>query len=528
MIKTTSSKLIILFSIFLVLSGNLAFFRNVADVYSVSQPNNLIYIGSLSVLLTGLIILLFTLSTPIYTTKPVLTLILLVSSVAGYFMNEYNVVIDQDMIRNISQTNVSETMDLLSLKLMFYFLFLGVLPSVFVYKANIEYGSLKKELVSKLKVIIISILIIASQVFMFSKFYTSFVREHKPLRYYTNPTYYLYSLGKYITSAFHNGETVITPIGTDAKIPVTDEDRELIVLVIGEAVRADRFSLNGYPRETNPLLMKEDVISFSNMHSCGTSTAVSVPCMFSIFNRTDYKDGKAKSTENMLDVLRHAGIHILWRDNNSSSKGVAVNVTYEDYRSPYRNTVCDTECRDEGMLEGLQEYIDSQEDGDILIVLHQMGNHGPAYYRRYPKAFEKFTPVCMTNELEKCSREEINNAYDNAVLYTDYFLSKVISLLKQNSAGFESSLVYISDHGESLGENHLYLHGLPYWLAPENQKHVAALMWFGKSFNIDRDSLRDKTAEEFSHDNLFHTILGLMELGTSVYDKKMDIINFDE
>lgn len=134
----------------------------------------------------------------------------------------------------------------------------------------------------------------------------------------------------------------------------------------------------------------------------------------------------------------------------------------------------------------------------------------------------------MTNELEKCSREEINNAYDNAVLYTDYFLSKVISLLKQNSAGFESSLVYISDHGESLGENHLYLHGLPYWLAPENQKHVAALMWFGKSFNIDRDSLRDKTAEEFSHDNLFHTILGLMELGTSVYDKKMDIINFDE
>jgi len=320
--KITTSKITILVSIFLVLFSNLSFFRNVTDVYSISQLYNIIYTGSLAVLLISFITLLFTLVTLKYTTKPVLTFILLVSSVASYFMDTYSIVIDQNMIQNIVQTSIAESVDLFSFKLVLYFLFLGVLPSWFIYKVNIKYGSLKTELMSRLKVIIISLLIIASQVLIFSKFYTSFIREHKPLRYYTNPTYYIYSLGKYLNSTYKNSELVVTPIGMDAKIPETDTDRELIILVIGEAARADRFSLNGYQRETNPLLKKEAVISFSNVHSCGTATAVSVPCMFSIFNRADYSDKKFKSTENMLDVLIHAGVNILWRDNNSSSKGV--------------------------------------------------------------------------------------------------------------------------------------------------------------------------------------------------------------
>ena len=224
---------------------------------------------------------------------------------------------------------------------------------------------------------------------------------------------------------------------------------------------------------------KEDVINFSNVFSSGTATAVSLPCMFSLFGRGGCNGQKEMSTENLFDVLRHAGISILWRDNNSDSKGVALRVPYQDFKNPQKNSVCDIECRDEGMLTGLQAYIDGKRSGDILIVLHQMGNHGPAYYKRYPESFEKFKPVCKTNQLEKCSREEIGNAYDNAILYTDYFLSKVIALLKANSQGFETGMVYMSDHGESLGENGLYLHGLPYFMAPETQKHIAALMWFG-------------------------------------------------
>ena len=202
---------------------------------------------------------------------------------------------------------------------------------------------------------------------------------------------------------------------------------------------------------------------------------------------------------------------------------------YEDFQNPDKNSICENgECRDEGMLVGLQEYINGIQTGDIFIVLHQMGNHGPAYYKRYPKAFEKFTPVCKTNQLEECSAEEIGNAYDNAVLYTDYFLSKTINLLKQNTAQFETAMVYFSDHGESMGEKGLYLHGLPYYMAPDTQKHIGAIMWFGDSFEIDKNALKKKSANAFSQDNLFHTIIGLMEIETDVYDQSMDIVNSEE
>ena len=522
----TNSKLAILVSLFLVLFGNISFFKNVVDVYPLSL-GNIAFLASLAILLTSLIVLLLTLVTSKYTTKPVLITILLVSSLASYFMDSYSVVLDHTMIQNIVQTNIDESVDLFSFKLILYFLFLGILPSIFIYKVSVENGTLKTELLAKLKVIVVALLIMISMVFMFSRFYTSFLREHKPLRYYTNPTYYIYSIVKYINNVFKGGGIVVQAIGMDAKIPPTDTDRELIILVVGEAARADRFSLNGYPRETNPLLKKEDIINFSNMWSCGTSTAVSVPCMFSIFGRDGYSDKKAKSTQNLIDVLHHAGIHILWRDNNSDSKGVALNVAYEDFKNPKNNPVCDIECRDEGMLNGLQEYIAGQKTGDIFIVLHQMGNHGPAYYKRYPKSFERFTPTCKTSQLEKCTPQEIGNAYDNAILYTDYFLSKVIRLLKKNSRRFETAMVYMSDHGESLGENSLYLHGLPYFMAPDTQKHIGALMWFGDEFHIDKNALRTKSVKEYSHDNLFHTILGLMEVDTSLYDKNKDIIHYD-
>lgn len=521
--KITHFKIILLTSLFLLLFDNFSFFRNVLVVYPASL-NNMGFLFSLAVVLTNVMVLLFTIFCTKYTVKPILIIILLASSLASYFMNEYNIFIDDSMIQNILETDIRESLDLFSFKLVLYLLFAGILPSIFVYKVKIEYRSLKAELLSRLKIIAGALLIIVLMLFPFTKFYTSFLREHKRLRYYTNPTYYIYSIGEYFASSMNASEIVIMPIGSDAKIPETDMDRELVILVIGEAARADRFSLNGYQRETNPLLKKEDVINLPNVYSCGTSTAVSVPCMFSIYNRDEYSDKKGKSTQNILDVLSHAGVNILWRDNNSNSKGVALRVAYEDYKDPNNNPICDVECRDEGMLEGLQEYIDSQKQGDILIVLHQMGNHGPAYYKRYPKHFEKFSPTCKTNQLEECTEEEINNAYDNAILYTDYFLSKVIKLLKQNTNRFESAMLYLSDHGESLGEKNLFLHGLPYAMAPETQKRIAAIMWFGDGFEIDKDAIRNNASKEYSQDNLFHTLLGLMEVDTSVYDQNMDIV----
>lgn len=515
------TRLILSVSLFLALFFNLSFFRHTLEIYPASI-GNLAFLASIFVLLTACNTLLLGLVGWRHVTKPLLIVVLLVSSLAAYFMDTYNMFIDDSMIRNIVNTDIGESTDLLSFKLVLYFIFLGVIPSILIYKTDT--GSIKTELISKLKIIVISLVVITSVVLVFGKFYSSFFREHKTVRYYVNPTFYIYSAGKYLSSFHDKTDAAITPVGVDARIPPTDEDRELVIIVIGETARSDRFSLNGYTRETNPLLKKEDVISFTNVHSCGTSTAVSVPCMFSVLGRKGFSNSGVRSTENLLDVLTHAGINVLWRDNNSNSKGVALRVPYENYKKSDTNPVCDDECRDEGMLVGLQNYVDRTKIGDIVIILHQMGNHGPAYYKRYPKEFEKFTPVCKTGELNKCTIEEINNAYDNAILYTDYFLSKVIEFLKNNTSQFETAMVYVSDHGESLGENGLYLHGLPYFMAPDTQTHIPAIMWFGDSYPVDRVALRGHMSHEYTHDNIFHTILGLVEIESSVYRKELDLV----
>jgi len=513
----TQTKLIIIIALFFTLFSNYSFFSNVVEVYPF-EGMNIVYILSVSILLFTFMVFLFSLLSNRYIIKPFIIIILLVSSLTSYFMNSYHVVIDSSMIRNSMQTDLAESLDLFNINMLLYLLFLGILPSIFVYKVKLKSSSFKVEFFRKIKTLLFSLLIIVIVLFSFSKFYTSFFREHKPLRYYTNPTYWIYSIGDYIAKTLNSGEIVVKPIGLDANITPTNTPHKLVIMVVGEASRADHFSLNGYERKTNPLLEKENIINFSHFSSCGTSTAVSVPCMFSVYDKSDYSYKKGISIQNVLDVLDHTKqVSILWRDNNSDSKGVAIRLPYEDYKSSKNNTVCDQECRDEGMLVGLDKYIEQHKNKDILIVLHQMGNHGPAYYKRYPKEFEKFKPVCKTNQLEECTQESIANAYDNAILYSDYFLVKSINFLKKYK-DFDTSLLYIADHGESLGENGIYLHGLPYFMAPDAQTHVGAFAWFGKNTHKNID-----TNKTYSQDNLFHTLIGLFNVKTEVYDKKMDI-----
>lgn len=523
----SNNRLILAAALLLAAFFNFSFFLHAAEVYP-PAVGNLAFLASLFVLLTACHILLLGMVAWRFVTRPLLITVFLVSSLAAYFMDTYNVIIDDGMIRNIAKTDVGEAVDLYSPMLVVYFVLLGVLPSVLIYRVTVKTESLATALVSRLKIMAVALVVLAAVVLLFGKTYASFFREHKTVRFYANPTYYIYSAAEYISDTFRDTGKAVAPLGTDARIPPTDQDRELIVLVVGETARADRFSLNGYARETNPLLKKEDVFSFTNVHSCGTSTAVSVPCMFSVFGHGRFTSTNAITNENLLDVLSHAGINVLWRDNNSDSKGVALRVPYESFKQDNSNTVCDTECRDEGMLVGLQEYVDKTTRGDIVIVLHQMGNHGPAYFKRYPQEFEKFTPVCASSELDRCSVEEIGNAYDNAILYTDYFLSRVIAFLKQNDAGFETAMVYVSDHGESLGENGLYLHGMPYMIAPQEQTHVPAILWFGKNYHIDRGDLRLHMSHPYSHDNIFHTILGLVEIQSEVYRPELDLAHHED
>ncbi len=520
------TKLIIFVAVFWLLLANGRFFGQVLAVYPVNLSNS-VFLLSLFIVFSCVNVLLLALLCWRYTAKPVLMVLLLVTSATAYFMDSYHIIIDDVMLDNIIKTDTAESLDLLSLKLFFYLTFLWLLPALWVYRVAIVQPPFRTALWEKLQLMAGALALAVGLIVLLGQFYAPFFREHKPLRFYSNPSYYLYSLGKYLSQSTKQN-LPLKSIGLDAKISSTDAYRELIIFVVGETARADHFALNGYPRPTNPLLSQQQVISFSNVWACGTSTAVSVPCLFSIYGRDDYDPEQAHATENVLDILQRVGVNVLWLDNNSDSKGVAERVPYESYKTPDKNPMCDSECRDVGMLSHLQAYINAHPKGDIFIVLHQMGNHGPAYFKRYPPQFEKFTPTCQTNQLEQCTPEQINNSFDNAILYTDYFLNKTIELLKKNSQQFEAILFYISDHGESLGENGLYLHGLPYFIAPDAQKQVPLILWFSDSFDNYHENhvlgLKQKSQQLYSHDHVFHTVLGLLEIKTDVYDPKQDII----
>ena len=525
--KFSITSLVIAVSLFLTLTGNLKFFTEVIGVYPLES--NMTFVVSLFIWLFSFLAVFLLLISFRYTVKPILILLLLSSSVVSYFANNYGTIFDDNMIINSLETNLAESLDLASFKLAIYVLILGIIPSILVFKAPLKDSSLATVLWSKVKVIIILIVVFILVMLAFSKSYTSFARENKQLRLHINPTYFLYAIGKYTRNQFESIDQPFVTIGQDAIVKRQDQSNKLIIVVAGETARADRFSLNGYQRETNPLLSKQQVVSFAKMSSCGTDTAVSLPCMFSSLNKGSYSHTQGKNMSNALDVLSTAGVKVMWRDNNSSSKSVADRIDYQDFRSEKMNTICDIECRDEGMLVGLQSYIEGNKDKDIVIVLHMMGSHGPAYYKRYPKNFEKFTPVCRTNQLNECSNEQINNAYDNTILYTDYFLSKVIELLKDNQATYKTAMFYMSDHGESLGENGLYLHGMPYFIAPKEQTHVGSIMWFDSEFSkdIDQKSLQKTVKNETTHDGMFHSLLGLMNIDSSVYNKKLDYFSYE-
>ena len=522
----SSNTLILLVALFITLGSNLTFFANILQSFPLDS-SSAVHLISLALVFLAINAFLLALIGFGRLTKPVLILFLLLSSLAAYFMDTYGVVISDEMLRNAAQTNAAETLDLVTGKFFIYFVCLGGLPAILIARMPVRWAGWWRELRARAGLLAILAISIVSGAMPFSGFYASFIREHKALRGYANPAYFINSAIKFANQTFTTkNATALTIVGADARIPATDEERELVILVVGETARADRFSTNGYGRDTTPYLRDAQAVSFTNLWACGTSTAVSLPCMFSTTGMDKFDLKTSGSRENLLDVLRHAGVNVLWLENNSDSKGVALRSSYQNYKTRENNPVCDEECRDEGMLANLQSYIDSHPTGDIFIVIHQMGNHGPAYFKRYPQRFEKFLPVCKSNDLSQCSNEEIGNAYDNAILYTDYFLGKTIDILKRNDAKFETALFYVSDHGESLGENGIYLHGLPRAIAPEHQLRVPAVIWLGSGFHdANMSDLQKKRDMHFTHDNVVHTILGFMEIKTTLYRPELDILD---
>lgn len=463
-----------------------------------------------------------------FTAKPTVILLLLLASVVAGFMQRYGVLIDRSMVQNVFETDWREARDLISMRLVLTVVLLGILPAMAVARLPLNFRPWRREMAIKLAILCASGVAMAGLMFSFGAEYASLLRNHRELRFMLTPTNAIQSSFSYFKRKSAQMDILVDiPHSYKKEAWVGREKPVVLVLVVGETARAADFSLNGHERETNPLLQREDIINFSNVTSCGTATAVSLPCMFSDLGREMFEQKVAMQRGNLLDILARADINVLWRDNNSGCKGICARVASEDLSNADILGLCDNgECFDEILTHNLQERINTDGKPQV-IVLHQKGSHGPAYSRRYPPHFEKFKPACQSVDLARCPPEEIHNAYDNTILYTDYVLAKVIDILKKNSDKVDSALLYVSDHGESLGEFGLYLHGAPRAIAPAGQYEIPMLAWFSSGFattmGLNVSCVRNKAKNAYSHDNLFHSVTGLLDVATASYRSDHDL-----
>ncbi|WP_110948939.1 phosphoethanolamine transferase [Pseudomonas bohemica] len=520
----------VLASLFLLVGFNLTLWQHLFAITDFNGKGVLLR-GAFAVMIFCVFNMFLTLFAFRKVLKPVLLVLFMISAGVAYFMNQYGVLIDSGMFRNFAETNASEVQDLLSLKLFAYLLLLGVLPSLIVCKLPIHYRRWPREVLSKVLVSAVCASVIGGVALMNYQGLSSLFRNHHELRLMVVPSNYIAASAGYLSERVKSAQQPFVSIGQDAKLSSDWQQhkrKSLTVLVVGESARAENFGILGYNRDTTPQLKKElGVLTFTDVHSCGTETAVSVPCMFSNMGRKDYDASVARNKEGMLDVLKRAGLDVIWRDNQSGCKGTCDRVTLQDVSNLKDPVLCaNNECRDEILLQGLQSFIDNLNK-DTVLVLHQMGSHGPEYFKRYPKAFEKFTPVCESNALNNCSRESIVNGYDNTLLYTDHVLASLIDILRSNQNKVDTAMLYLSDHGESLGEYNLFLHGTPYMLAPDQQKHVPMIAWFSdnyqQSFAVNTHCLQKERGAPLSQDNLFHSMLGLLQVRTRVYNPALDM-----
>ncbi|MCR3963447.1 phosphoethanolamine--lipid A transferase [Aeromonas veronii] len=462
--------------------------------------------------------------------KPFFTVLILTGSIVSYAMLKYGVIFDAGMIQNIVETNSGEAGAYLNGSVALWFLLTGLLPVLVLWSLRIRYPARWYQgLAWRAGALAISLLFIGGVASLYYQDYASVGRNNKSLAKEIVPANYVHGLYKYGRDVLFATPIPYQQLGTDARVVARGSKPTLMFLVVGETARSQNYSLNGYGKATNSFTAKEQgVVSFKDVRSCGTATAVSVPCMFSNLTRRGYDDQLASSRDGLLDVLQHAGVSVLWKENDGGCKGVCRNVPTIEILPKSYPALCQGEsCYDEVLLEGLDQQIASMK-GNKLVAFHLMGSHGPTYFRRYPASERVFMPDCPRSDIENCSNEELVNTYDNTIRYTDKVVGLLIDKLKSLESQYDVGLVYLSDHGESLGAMGLYLHGTPYKFAPDDQTRVPLLTWFSPQLQADRQLdmgclAAEASSQRFSHDNLFHSMLGIMDVQTRVYDNKLDL-----
>jgi lipid A ethanolaminephosphotransferase len=522
----TANRLCVLIAAWIVLTANHAFWKLFFAVNGTSARAWL-FAGGVALSLVALNSAILRLLSPGRALRVMLSVLVVLAVATSWFMDTYGVAIDREMLRNVAQTNMREASDFIGWPLLWRLLWQAGLPTMLIWKASLPLTGWLKSLWQYLLGVVaalVAVFLIALPQYVS---YASFFRNQPDSYLLLAPGNVIAATVKLIKNNI-NARRPFVVVGADARRSTQLHDKPLLtLLVIGETARAANFSLGGYARLTNPMLQKRALLYFNNVHSCGTATAMSVPCMFSELPRAEFDVNGADHRDTVLDILQRAGVAVTWLDNQADCKGVCARVPMESAEQYDPASCVKGECLDEALLHALDSKLPTIST-DSVLVMHQMGSHGPSYYRRVPPARVVFQPTCATERIEKCSHEQIVNAYDNTIAYTDYILDGLIARLQQQQAKLDTILIYVSDHGESLGENGLYLHGHPYAIAPDVQKRVPMIIWYSSGaatrLVLDTNCLRGRVGAAYSHDNLSHTLLGLNDVISGSYRPQLDML----
>lgn len=515
-------------ALFFAIACNGAFWHAFAATSVWQEPGAWRLVIGLFIGMVALHTALFILVLNRWTMKILLPLLLMVTAAAVYYMNHYRVYLDPDMVRNVLVTDSKEASELLTPGLLVSLLVCGLLPCLLVWRSRPVQRSVSRGLAMHAAGLLLSLIVAAAAIGLAYQPLASLMRNQQDIRHLITPGNWVVSLVKVLMDdKASNGPKAEIGKGAATERPANARPR-LLLLVVGETVRAHNWGMDGYGRQTTPKLALQDGINYPDVTACGTNTEVSLPCMFSPQGLRAYDRKAIRESQSLLHLLDRLGVKTLWRDNQSGCKGVCSDLPFEAMSQLANPGYCsDGRCFDGVLLDGLKSKIDETK-GDAIIVLHMLGNHGPAYYRRYPDEFRKFTPTCDTDQLASCDAEAIRNSYDNSILYADDVLSKAVELLKQESPSRDTAMLYLSDHGESLGENGLYLHGVPRSIAPEMQLKVPMWLWLSpemrKADGIDMGCMLAKRIAPRTHDAMFSTVLGLMRVRADVYAPEQDLL----
>ncbi len=531
-ILATVEQVLLVAAAYWMLGANQLFFHAALAGRAPGEPATWGFALALAALLVAVHVFLLALAANRWTLKPLLTVLVVATALATYFMQHYGIYMDPSMLRNVLRTDPGEARELISWALLPYLLVHAGLPLALLWRVQIVRRRWPHAVLMRLLVLLLAAVTASAALLSIFQPFASLMRNHTQVRYLITPANYLWSIASVAAADARSAHAPRQPVALDAAPGpswAAQARPTVVVLVVGETARAANWGLGGYARQTTPQLARLPVVNFADVSACGTSTEVSLPCMFSAVGRRDYDETRIRGSESLLHVAARAGVAVQWRDNQSGCKGVCDGLPSETVSSADAPGLCpEGRCFDEALLAGLDERIATAQ-GTQLLVLHQIGNHGPSYFRRYPKAFAHFQPACENDDLQHCAQEQIVNAYDNALRYTDHVLASLIAKLQAQAARVDSAVIYVSDHGESLGENRLFLHGMPYAIAPQGQTRVPMVMWLSAGMQadlgVDMACLQRRAAQPASHDDLFHTVLGLLDVRTKAYEPALDLLH---